>query len=105
MLIGKYSIVAFKDQTLHKGGYYVQDIQNGLLKLCGFERMVDENEVKKLSHEDISTEELVSIHNQISIIEGVLMSEIRRRATMNRKLKLQSPYFFDHFEIKKKIGK
>lgn len=104
-MVGKYSIVSFNVKTIHPGGFYVEDIQNGLLKLSGIGRMVDPREVHEINYEDLKTEELIQIHHQLSVLEGVFLVEIRRRATMNKNLKLDSPYFFDHFDVKKKIGK
>lgn len=103
MPIGKYSIVAFNNKLIHGGGFYVEDIENGLLKLSGFPRMVDPREVHALSQDDLKTEHLVAIHDQLQILASLYLAEIRRRATDTKRNKLNSKYFYDNFEVKKKV--
>lgn len=100
-MIGKYSLVKFKDDDGNYKSGYVQNIISGLLLISCHSELVERTRVEELKFEDMSSKELVETDHQLKLLHEVFRAEIKRRAYDIEKHKTRSKYFHDELIFRK----
>lgn len=100
-MIGKYSIVKFKDENGNFKSGYVQNKINNLLQISNYNKMVEIDNAEELPFGDMPSSDLVETAQQIKLLNEIFKIEIKRRAYDIEKNKTKSKYFHDELIFRK----
>lgn len=100
-MIGKYSIVKFKDENGNFKSGYVQNKINNLLQISNYNKMVEIDNAEELAFGDMPSSDLVETAQQIKLLNEIFKIEIKRRAYDIEKNKTKSKYFHDELIFRK----
>lgn len=100
MAIRKHSLVKLIGEE--KIGY-VEEVVDGLLRISTYGILFENKPeiVREIIFNDLSTEELFEISEQLQVVISIYKNEIKRRAYDVQKNKSRSKYILDDFQIRR----